>query len=88
MSGFRVAPRKGHLKQVQHIVTYLVKMKHAAIRFRTEEPDFSTLPDQQFDWAYTIYGHIEEKFSLVTCLLPWASLSLLLTTWMQTCTMT
>ena len=25
-----------------------------------EEPDYSALPDQQFDWAYTIYGHIEE----------------------------
>jgi hypothetical protein len=35
-------------------------MKHAAIRFRTEEPDFSALPDQQFDWAYTVYGHVKE----------------------------
>ncbi len=33
MSGYRVAPRKGHLEQVQHIISYLVKMKHAAIRF-------------------------------------------------------
>ena len=33
MSGFRVALRKGHLKQVQRIVAYLVKMKHVAIRF-------------------------------------------------------
>ncbi len=35
-------------------------MKHAAICFRTEEPDFSALPEQQFDWAYTIYSHMEE----------------------------
>ncbi len=35
-------------------------MKHAAICFRTEEPDFSALPDQQFDWAYTIYGCVKE----------------------------
>jgi len=60
MSGFRVALRKEHLECVQHIISYLVKMKHAAIHFCTEEPDFSALPDQQFDWAYTIYGHIEE----------------------------
>ena len=60
MSGFRVAPRKGHLEWVQCIISYLVKMKHAAICFQTEEPDFSTLPDQQFDWAYTIYSHMEE----------------------------
>jgi len=61
MSGFRVAPRKGHMEHVQHIISYLVKMKHAAIRFCTEEPNFSAMPDQQFDWAYTVYdGHIEE----------------------------
>ncbi len=60
MSGFRVALRKGHLERVQHIVAYLVKMKHATMRFQTEEPDFFTLPDQQFDWAYTVYGYIEE----------------------------
>jgi len=46
MSGFRVTPRKGHLERVQCIISYLVKMKHAAIWFCTEEPDFSALPDQ------------------------------------------
>ncbi len=46
MSGFRVAPRKGHLEQVQHIVSYLIQMKHAALCFWTEEPDFSALPEQ------------------------------------------
>jgi len=35
-------------------------MKHAAIRFHTEESDFSALPDQQFDWMYTVYGQLEE----------------------------
>ncbi len=63
MSGFRVALRKGHMEHVQCIISYLVKMKHAASRFRTEEPDFSILPDQQFDWAYTVYGHLEEVLS-------------------------
>ncbi len=33
MSGFRVAPRKGHLEWLQHIISYLVKMKHADICF-------------------------------------------------------
>jgi len=60
MSGFGVAPRKGHMECVQHIISYLVKIKHAAIRFCTEPPNFSALPDQQFDWAYTVYGHLEE----------------------------
>ncbi len=35
-------------------------MRHAAIHFCTEEPDFSALPDQQFNWAYMVYGHVEE----------------------------
>ena len=60
ISGFRVTPRKGYLERVQCIISYLVKMKHAAICFRTEEPDFSALPDQQFDWMYTVYGQMEE----------------------------
>jgi len=60
MSGFRVAPRQGHLECMQRIISYLVKTKHAAICFRTEEPDFSALPDQQFDWMYTVYGQMEE----------------------------
>jgi len=74
MSGFRVAPRKGHMEHVQHIISYLVKMKHAAIWFHTEENDFSTLPDQQFDWAYTVYGHLE-KVVHMTCPLHCKSLS-------------
>ncbi len=41
MSGFSNALRKGHLEQVQHIISYLVKMKHGAIRFHTEEPDLN-----------------------------------------------
>ena len=27
---------------------------------RTEEPDFSGLPDQNFDWATSVYGDIQE----------------------------
>jgi len=53
MSGFRVATRKGHLERVQRIISYLVKMRHATLRFHnTEEPDFSTLPNQYLEWAY------------------------------------
>jgi hypothetical protein len=41
MSGFRVAPRKGHLDRLKRIYGYLSKMRHASIRIRTEEPDYS-----------------------------------------------
>jgi hypothetical protein len=36
-------------------------MKHASIRVRTEEPDYSDLPDNVYDWTYTVYdGKVEE----------------------------
>ena len=46
MSSFRVAPRIGHLERVRRIYGYTAKMKHATIRVRTEEPDFSALPSE------------------------------------------
>ena len=39
LSGFRAAPRTGHLERVKRIYGYLFKMKHASIRIRTDEPD-------------------------------------------------
>jgi hypothetical protein len=39
---------------------YATKMKHAIIHVRTEEPDFSSLPEQDFDWAYSVYGNVRE----------------------------
>jgi hypothetical protein len=40
---------------------YLRRFKSAAIRVRTEEPDFSTLPMQNFDWSETVYGTVQEE---------------------------
>ena len=60
MSGFRVAPRKGHLERLQRIYGYLSKMRHAGIRIRTEEPDYSDLPNLEHDWARSVYGEIVE----------------------------
>jgi hypothetical protein len=60
MSGFRMAPRVGHLNRLKRIYGYLLKMKHASIRFRTEEPDNSDLPDNVLDWTYSVYGKVEE----------------------------
>ena len=60
MSGFRTAPRIGHLERCKRIYGYLSKMKHAMIRVRTEEPDYSDVPEQHFDWAYTVYGDVKE----------------------------
>jgi hypothetical protein len=60
MSGFRVAPRNGHLERVKRIYGYLSKMRHSAIRVRTDEPDYSDLPDMEHDWSRSVYGEISE----------------------------
>ena len=60
LSSFRSAPRKGHLERAQRICGYLAKMKHAVIRFRVDEPDYSDVPDNEYDWATSVYGNVQE----------------------------
>jgi len=60
MSSFRAAPRQGHLDRVRRIYGYICKMKFAALRFRTGEPDYSDVPDLHYDWAHTVYGDAQE----------------------------
>lgn len=55
LSSFRAAPRREHLDHVKHIYGYLSKMRHAAIRIHTEEPDYSDLQDFEYDWARSVY---------------------------------
>ena len=56
LSRFRAQPRKGHLDRAKRIVGYLLFLPDGAIRFRTGEPDFSTLKDQEYDWARSVYS--------------------------------
>jgi hypothetical protein len=35
-------------------------MRHAVLRVRTQEPDYSDLPDLQFDWSRSVYGEPRE----------------------------
>ncbi|CAJ1931198.1 unnamed protein product [Cylindrotheca closterium] len=56
MSSFRSAPRVGHLHRVKRICGYLVKMKHACIRFRTGMPDYTDVPEPIYEWADSVYG--------------------------------
>ena len=60
MSRFRAQPRQGHLERLKTIFAYVIRTKDYATRFRTTEPDYSYLPDQNFDWAHTVYGHVQE----------------------------
>ena len=56
LSGFRAQPRKGHLDRAKRIVGYLLLLPDGAIRFRTGEPDFSSLKDQEYDWTRSVYS--------------------------------
>ena len=69
MSRFRAQPRKGHLERLKRIYAYVIRTKDCATRFRTTEPDYSYLPDQNFDWAHTVHGH-NLGFSCLTVTFP------------------
>ena len=59
LSGFRACPRVGHLERAKRVVSYLSVMKHAMIRFRTDEPDFSDVETFEYDWE-NIYRPVSE----------------------------
>ena len=60
MSRFRATPRQGHMDRLKKIYSYAIRTKAYAIRFRTDQPDYSFLPDQDFDWTYSVYGNVQE----------------------------
>ena len=60
MSRFRAAPMLGHMDRLNRIYSYAIRTKDYAIRFRTEQPDYSFLPDQDFDLTYPVYGNVHE----------------------------
>ena len=60
MSRFRATPRQGHMERLKRIYSYTIRTKDYAIRFRTEQPDYSFLPDQDFDWTYSVYSDVHE----------------------------
>ena len=60
MSRFRAQPRKRHLERLKQIYAYVIRTKDYSTRFRITEPDKSYLPDQNFNWAHTVYGHVHE----------------------------
>ena len=45
-----------HLDRAKRIVGYLLFLPDGAIRFRTGEPDFSSLKDQEYDWIRRVYS--------------------------------
>ena len=48
------------MDRLKRIYSYAIGPKDYAIRFRTDQPDYSFLPDQDFDWTYSVYGNVHE----------------------------
>ena len=48
------------MERVRRLYGYLSKFKQAAIRIRMDEPDYSDLPDPEYNWAHTVYGDSKE----------------------------
>ena len=42
----------------KRIYAYAIRTKDYAVRFRTDQPDYSFLPEQDFDWTYSVYGDV------------------------------
>ena len=60
MARWRAAPKKGHLDRLKRIYGYVRKMNNGFIRVRIEEPDYSNIPDPNYDWSKSVYGEMRE----------------------------
>mgnify|MGYP000464932623 CR=1 FL=1 len=60
LSSFRAVPRVGHLERAKRVCGYLSKMRHAIIRIRVDEPDYTSIPDPEYDWTFSVYGEATE----------------------------
>ena len=50
------------MDRLKRIYSYAIWTKDNAIRFRPDQPHYSFLPDQDFDWTYSVgvYGNVQE----------------------------
>jgi hypothetical protein len=60
MGRFRLQPRVKHLDRLKRMYGYVKKTKDGTVRIRTEEPDYSSLPEQGDNWSHSIYGDVKE----------------------------
>ena len=59
---FKSAPRQEHLDRLKRIYAYAIRTKDYAVRFRTYQPDYSFLLEQDFNCTYYVYGDVHEIF--------------------------
>ena len=48
------------MDRLKRIYSYAIRTKDYVIRFKTDQPDYSFLPDQDSDWTYSVYGDVHE----------------------------
>ena len=48
------------MDRLKRIYSYAIWTKDNGIRLRTDQPDYSFLPDQVFDWTCSVYGNVQE----------------------------
>ena len=61
LSSFRALPRQGHLERAKRVIGYLTRFKDAMLRIRVDEPDYSDVPDPDYNWKFTVYGDCPEE---------------------------
>ena len=46
---------------MMRLYVYVVKTKHFAISYRTNKPDYSPLPRQEYESTRTVYGYVKKE---------------------------
>eukprot|EP00986_Skeletonema_menzelii_P017064 scaffold17358_cov101-Skeletonema_menzelii.AAC.2 len=62
LSSFRACPRQGHLDRIKRVYSYLCKMRHGVIRYRTGKPDISSFDFLRKDWSHSPYADTKEEY--------------------------
>ena len=60
LSSLWAQPCHSHLECDKCIYGYLYKMKDVEICVHTQEPDYSDVPEEEYDWAKSVYGDVSE----------------------------
>ena len=60
MSRFRAEPRIGHMTRLKRIYGNHREYSTCVFRLRSRKPDYSDLPEQNYDWLSTTYGSVVE----------------------------
>ena len=49
-----------HMDRLKRIYAYAIRPIDYTVRFRTDQPDYSILAEQDFDWTYSVYSDVHE----------------------------